>query len=160
MGERGPLPVPHARRRNPRRVAGKVVTAKRPPMPADLPAEARAEWRRVVPVLDEIGVLATVDRGALIRYCTAWADWVELEELIRRSGKLIKGQKGNLVRNPLLLVRSDVEATLSDLGKQLGLTPAARLRADIRHERPEEPSEEEARRVTAIDAYRRRLEAS
>ena len=155
MGERGPLPVPHARRRNPRRLTGKVVTVARPAMPRSLSPEAKAEWRRVVPELEEIGVLATVDRAVLIRYCTAWADWVELQELLAKSGKLIRGQKGNLVRNPLLLIRSDVEATLSDLGKQLGLTPGARLRADIRHERPS-PDETPAGAI-AIEEYRRRL---
>ena len=156
MGERGPLPVPYARRRNPRRVNGRVVTIGQPAMPDDLPPEAEAEWRRVVPELEEIGVLASIDRAALIRYCCAWADWVELQDLIQKSGKLIKGQKGNLVRNPLLLARSDVEATLSDLGKQLGLSPGARLRQDIRHERPEDPNEVPAS-VQAIAEYKRRL---
>jgi len=160
MGERGPLPVPYARRRHKRRTSGRVATVARPPIPRSLPAEARAEWRRVVPALEEIGVLAKIDRGVLIRYCTAWADWVELEGLLRKSGKLIRGQKGNLVRNPLLLIRSDVETTLSDLGKQLGLSPVARLRADITHERLAAEEEDEARFMANIEEYRRRLEAS
>jgi P27 family predicted phage terminase small subunit len=155
MGERGPLPIPHARRRNPRRTTGKVVMVAQPRMPRSLPPEAKAEWRRVVPELEEIGVLATVDRAVLVRYCTAWADWVELQDLLSKSGKLIRGQKGNLVRNPLLLIRSDVETTLSDLGRQLGLSPGARLRADIRHERPR--TNETPAGLTAIDEYRRRL---
>jgi hypothetical protein len=49
MGERGPLPKPYARRRNRRQTSGKYVTIARPAMPKDLPAEAKAEWRRVVP---------------------------------------------------------------------------------------------------------------
>ena len=157
MGDRGPLPVPHARRRNPRRTTGKVATVARPGMPRILSPEAKAEWRRVVPELEEMGVLVTVDRAVLIRYRTAWADWIELQELLSKSGKLIRGQKGNLVRNPLLLIRRDVEATLSDLGRQLGLSPSARLRADIAHERP--TSEETPAGVLAIEEYRRRLEA-
>lgn len=144
---------------------GGVTGAARPARPSRSPGqayralspEAKAEWRRVVPELEEMGVLATVDRAVLIRYCTAWADWVELQELLSKSGKLIRGQKGNLVRNPLLLVRKDVEATLSDLGRQLGLSPGARLRADIAHERPT-PDETPAG-VMAIEEYRRRLGA-
>jgi phage terminase small subunit len=58
-----------------------------------------------------------------------------VQELLSKSGPLIQGRQG-LVRNPLLMVRSDIETTLSDLGKQLGLTPGAWLRADIRHEKP------------------------
>jgi P27 family predicted phage terminase small subunit len=125
-------------------------------MPRSLAGEARAEWNRVVPELEAIGMLASIDRAVLIRYCTAWADWVELDGLLRKSGKLIRGQKGNLVRNPLLLVRSDVEAILSDLGKQLGLSPGARLRAGVVHDRPPDPDERSAA-VLVIEEYKRRL---
>jgi P27 family predicted phage terminase small subunit len=156
MGERGPLPVPHARRRNPRRTTGKFVTIERPAMPRSLPEEAKAEWHRVVPVLEEIGLLATIDRAVLIRYCTAWADWCELARLLERSGKLIKGQKGNLVRNPLWLMKRDAEQAIAELARQLGLTPAARLRAGVVHERPLDPNVPPAS-VTAIQEYKKML---
>ena len=158
MGEQGPLPVPYARRRNKRPTSGKVVTIARPPMPRNLPAEAKAEWRRVVPQLESIGLLATIDRGVLIRYCTAWADWIELQGLIQQSGKLLKGARGHFVRNPLWFMKQDAEQTLTELGRQLGLTPVARLRAGIAHERREGPEEEE-RGLAAIEEYRRRLGA-
>jgi P27 family predicted phage terminase small subunit len=160
MGERGPLPVPYARRRNRRNgsthTRGQYVTVARPAIPRSLKGEARAEWNRVVPELEEIGMLAAIDRGVLIRYCTAWADWCECEALLQKSGKLIRGQKGNFVRNPLLMVRSDMEATLSDLGKQLGLSPGARLRAGVIHERPPDARQEEVQ-MTAIEEYKPRL---
>jgi P27 family predicted phage terminase small subunit len=156
LGDRGPLPLPYARRRNKRATQGKIAVG-RPPMPRDLPKEAKAEWHRIVPALENAGTLAAIDRGVLVRYCCAWADWVELDGMIRQSGKLIRGQKNNLVRNPLLIVRSDVEATLSDLGKQLGLSPGARMRAGIAHEVPVDESAEEQRRMTTLDEYRRRL---
>ncbi len=145
------MPVPYARRRNKRYASGQHVTIARPKMPRSLKGEARAEWNRVVPELEEIGMLASIDRGVLIRYCTAWADWCECEELLQKSGKLIRGQKNNLVRNPLLMVRSDMEATLSDLGKQLGLSPGARLRAGVIHERPKE--EEPRVTIRSIEEY-------
>jgi phage terminase small subunit len=66
MGERGPLPVPYTRRRNARRTTGTVVTVARPAMPRSLSPEAKAEWRRVVPELEDIGVLATIDRAVPI----------------------------------------------------------------------------------------------
>ena len=161
MGERGPLPVPYARRRNRRRTSsyggGPSVTIARPPMPRTLMGEARAEWRRVVPELEEMGVLTSVDRAVLVRYCTAWSDWCELDALVRRSGKLIKGQKGNLVRNPLWLLRRDVGETVTELGRQLGLSPMARLRSGVVHERPPDPQDEEWR-AAVFEDYRRRLE--
>lgn len=154
MGERGPLPAPYARRRNKRWTSGKVVTIARPSMPRDLPAEAKAEWRRVVPVLEDVGILATIDRALLVRYCCAWADWVELQRLIQQSGKVLKGPRGHLVRNPLWFQLQDAGATVSELGRQLGLTPVARLRAGVEHERPQQ---EEEPRISAFEKYRARI---
>lgn len=154
MGERGPLPVPYARRRNKRRGAGRHVDVLAPEMPAGLSDEAQAEWQRIVPELEAMGLLTTVDRGVLMRYCQAWADWVTANEKLAASGMLIRGRRDALVRNPLWLLRNDAEAVLSDLGKQLGLTPAARLRQDIKHDMPEE---EDDTATIAIDEYRRRL---
>lgn len=95
-------------------------------MPKSLKPEAKAEWRRIVPAIEKAGELSTLDRSILIRFCVAWADWWELDAQLQASSKLIRGARGNLVRNPLWIMRSDIEATLSDLGRQLGLSPAAR----------------------------------
>jgi P27 family predicted phage terminase small subunit len=138
-------------------VAGHHVTVARPAAPRSLKGEARAEWNRVVPELEEMGVVASIDRSLLLRYCTAWADWCELDGLLQQSSKLIRGQKGNLVRNPVWLLRRDAEETLMELGRQLGLSPMARLRAGVVHDRPRDDGEDE-RRLATIEGYRRRLE--
>ena len=159
MGERGPVPIPHARRRNKRLSTGKRVAVAAPEMPDDFDGEAAAEWERIVPAIETMGLLATLDRGVLIRYCRGWADWIDLDEKLLATGLLVKGARaGGLVRNPLWMMRSDIEATLRELGKQLGLTPAARLRAGVKHEEPE-VDEGKQLRVTAIEDYRKRLDA-
>ncbi len=154
MGERGPVPIPYARRRNRRRGGGRHVDVSAPAMPPGLCEEAQTEWNRVVPELEAMGLLATVDRAVLMRYCQGWADWLSLNEKLAATGVLVRGRRDALVRNPLWLLRHDAEAVLSDLGKQLGLTPAARLRQDIKHDLPEE---EEDVASFAIDEYRRAL---
>ena len=125
-------------------------------MPRTMPAEARAEWRRVVPALERMGVLASLDRGILIRYCTTWADWCELDALVRQTGRIIKGKDGHLVRNPLWLLRRDAGQALTELSRQLTLTPASRLRAGIAHEVEERP--EDIPSVVRIAEMRRRLQ--
>ena len=156
MGERGPLPKPQARRRNARAVAGRVAVA-RPAKPRSLTGEAAAEWNRIVPELERSGILSTIDRALLVRYCTAWADWVELDGLLAQGSKIVRGQKGNLVRSPAWLMRRDAEQTLAELGRQLGLTPVARLRAGITHEPVAQASEDPTdQRVTDFAAERRR----
>jgi len=156
MGERGPLPNPNARRRNTRASKGRVSVA-HPSKPRLLTGEAAAEWNRVVPELERSGILSTVDRALLVRYCTAWADWVELDSLLQKGGKIVRGQKGNLVRSPAWLMRKDAEQTLIELGRQLGLTPIARLRAGITHEPATLASDDPTdQRVTDFAAERRK----
>ena len=156
MGERGPLPKPYARRRNKRPQLGeRRIAVARPALPASIKGEARAEWNRIVPELQRAGLLAKIDRGILIRYCAAWSDWAELTGQLQASSKLIRGARGQLVRNPLWLLRTEVEQTLSDLGRQLGLSPTARIRVGVVHEQPVE--EEQAASVTAINEYKRAL---
>ena len=154
MGDHGPLPSPNARRRNRRATSG-TIASRRPVMPRTLSAEAKREWRRVVPELVAMGWIATVDRGALIRYCTIWADWVELDEALQRSGKLTRGRDGTPVRNPLWLMRRDAADMAANLARDLGLSPAARLRNGVKHE----PPAPDADAPTALDDYRKRMGA-
>ena len=156
MGERGPLPKPNARRRNAREVTGRVTVA-HPTKPRSLSGEAAAEWNRIVPELERSGILSTIDRALLVRYCTAWADWVELDHLLSQGSKIVRGQKGNLVHSPAWLMRRDAEQTLAELGRQLGLTPIARLRAGITHEAATQASDGTTdQRVTDFASERRR----
>lgn len=141
MGSRGPLPKPNAIRRNKRVITG-TATVARPSMPAHLPPEAKREWHRVVPELERMGRLTALDRAVLVRYCVAWADWLDLNESLVKTGRLIRGKDGGLVKNPLWLLRRDAEKTATELGRQLGLTPDARIRSGVAHEVPELAGEE------------------
>ncbi len=157
MGSRGPVPIPHARRRNKRLTTGKTIAVAHPALPKALTKEAKYEWKRIVPELETMGLLATIDRAVLIRYCRAWQDWCDLDEDLKATGMLVAGRiERTLVRNPLWLMRRDAEATLIDLGKQLGLTPQARLRAGVKHEQPDK---EVSVAPAAIADYRKRLKA-
>jgi phage terminase small subunit len=51
-------------------------------------------------------------------------------------------------------MKRDCEQTIADLARQLGLTPSARLRAGVVHERPPDPEEEE-RRIRSMEEYRK-----
>lgn len=96
MGERGPAPVPtpilKARgswRGAAREKAGEVqFPAGKPTCPSFLSREAKAEWKRQVGVLEEVGVLSAVDRAALAQWCEAWSEWRDLvEEIARRQAE-------------------------------------------------------------------------
>lgn len=133
MGSRGPLPKAETRRRNKRPAPAGTVVVERPTKPKDLTGEAAKEWNRIVPELMRAGYLTKLERGALIRYCRAWEEWLEVADKLKRDGSIIPGYRGQLIRNPLWLVRNDLEKTLSDLGSKLGLVPGPRLRMDVEH---------------------------
>ncbi len=80
MGRRGPKPKPTAylklvggRSRAFPPVDQSPPAA--PPMPRGLSYWARAEWRRVVPLLLDAGTLSTLDLAALTLYCEGWSSY-------------------------------------------------------------------------------------
>ncbi len=56
--------------------------ASAPMCPRWLDAAAKAEWRRLVPQLQSMGVLAKTDLGVLAGYCRQWSKWVEAERAL------------------------------------------------------------------------------
>lgn len=99
----------------------------RPTCPGWLSADAKAEWRRVVPVLDRLGVLSTVDRATLAAYAEAVSVFKAATEKVR-AGILVKGQKGEAVKNPALQVQRDAAKNIALFSAMFGLSPSDRVR--------------------------------
>lgn len=86
-GTRGPLPKPVALKLlegNPGKRAldlGDGVNPKIevPAVPKHLGQEARKEWKRIAPLLVELGLLSGLDRAALALYCQTYGRLAELE---------------------------------------------------------------------------------
>ncbi len=88
VGARGPLPKPVALKvleGNPGKRAlnleeGVNPRIEIPTPPKHLSKEARKEWKRVTPLLEELGLISGLDRAALALYCQAVGRLSELEE--------------------------------------------------------------------------------
>jgi P27 family predicted phage terminase small subunit len=93
----------------------------------------RAIWERVVEALGPTGVLTSADRDLLRLYAEALARYIEAEQMLAKSGPLIRGRDGNLVKNPLHQIVRDNGDAVKKYARELGLTPAARvgLRGEI-----------------------------
>lgn len=133
MGARGPLPQPDNVRQlrgNPGKRPSKHLVARpgEPVMPTWLDREGQAEWKRVVPDLANMGVLAKVDRGILATYCDAWSKLLRARRELGTQALVVDGAKGE-VRNPRFLVWRDAALLVETLAKQVFVTPPARLRA-------------------------------
>ncbi|MFG2683151.1 phage terminase small subunit P27 family [Streptomyces sp. NPDC048392] len=136
MGARGPISQPdnvRALRGNPGgRPTPKRVTAAPgvPDAPDWLDEEATAEWGRVVPDLDRLGVLAMVDRAVLATYCAAWSKFVQAEQLLQSDDLVAERRAGNgPAKNPAWQIWREAATTVAALAKELFLTPSARLRS-------------------------------
>lgn len=86
-GTRGPLPKPPAlraleggRSRAHDLSAGVNPTIEVPDAPKHLGKEASKEWKRITPLLKELGLISGLDRAALALYCQAYGRLSELEE--------------------------------------------------------------------------------
>jgi P27 family predicted phage terminase small subunit len=117
-------------------------------MPEHLSPAAREEWRRVVPALLKLGVLAAMDQGALSSYCTAHSVALEAEAAIAAGGVIVEeivyNREGDEVGrrtkpNPACKVLSDMLRLKKAYGIEFGLTSASRTRLHI--EKPKEPDE-------------------
>src|SRR5690554_4851066 len=71
--------------------------------PAWLDGAARAEWQRIVALMDGLGVLTDVDVNTLAVYCDASVRYAEAAARVQREGAIIDGPRGPM-QNPAVLV--------------------------------------------------------
>lgn len=96
--------------------------------PVELSAAARAEWDRLVPTLEESGVLHQLDVDAITIYCNSYAIFKQCQTHIDQNGPVVVGTTGTPVKNPFLMVQKDCWDRMRVLLGELGLTPSARAR--------------------------------
>lgn len=148
MGSRGPIaklaivPNDPARGNPGKRKPPRVVRAKPgiPNPPTSLPKEALAEWRRITKDLDELGLVAHVDRAVLTTYCEWWARARQLKKMLDDESLVVSGSMGQPVANPLWAMHKDAADRVVSLAKELLCSPTARLRANL----PEEPDADQS----------------
>jgi len=102
----------------------------KPLRPQWLVGYARAEWERVVPTLDRLGLLTVVDRSVLAAYCEATAGLKAASKDLRERGYLIKSKRedGALVKNPSNQLLRDYARLIATYSSMLGLSPGDRVR--------------------------------
>ena len=103
-----------------------VVTV--PNAPSYLSKDAKAEWRRVAPILirERPGVLTDADLAALENYCIAVATMRQAHRELSATGLLLAGK-----RNPASTILLQAQQQQLRAAGELGLTPAARSRASM-----------------------------
>lgn len=101
----------------------------RPTCPDYLAPYAKTVWRRLVPLLDAMGILTRVDRDTMAAYCASVARFKEASEVLNKTGVLVQGQrKGQAVKNPAIQIQRDAIRDIATFSSMFGLSPADRHR--------------------------------
>jgi len=138
MGARGPAPKPVALKvleGNPGKRALNHDEPKPTPIaprrPDWLSPPARAEWARVAPELERLGLLTAVDGAVLGAYCQAYAHMVQAEEVIERLGLVMVLPSGYEQQRPEVSIAMKSAQMVKAFAAEFGLTPSSRGRMTL-----------------------------
>lgn len=125
-----------------------------PECPDHLSNEAKAEWARLAPHLERLGLVSQIDRAALAMYCSAWGDYEWAERRIAEMNASVllpkaagekrrkrvpadpTGERGRIWNTPsgykqisvLVQIRNRAMEMLAKFLADFGMSPAARSR--------------------------------
>jgi P27 family predicted phage terminase small subunit len=108
---------------------GQTVDRMKPP--AWLGRHAKAEWRRVVPILVERKILTRADLGVFESYCVAIGQVREAQAMIDAEGITIEVE-GSFPRvHPAVKLQQAAMGQARLFAAELGLTPVSRSRPAV-----------------------------
>lgn len=94
--------------------------------PSWLGKEAKREWRRIAPILNERKTITNGDLASVEGYCVAYGVMVQSQKQINKDGVLLNGKK-----HPALGTLDAAQKTMRLYANELGLTPVSRGRAAL-----------------------------
>lgn len=99
-----------------------------PVPPPWIPKRARPTWDRVVPQLAQQVALKQTDAESLADYIVCIFRLSQCERRLEREGLMVKGQKGNRVKNPAAMLTRQYRVSVQRWASHFGCTPAERQR--------------------------------
>ncbi len=102
-----------------------------PTCPAHLSPSAKAEWKRLARMLNEIGLLTQIDRAVLAAYCQAYGRWVEAERKLAETPPILKTPAGYVQISPWITISNKQVELMTRLMGELGLSPTSRARLSV-----------------------------
>lgn len=103
-----------------------------PTCPAHLNPTAKAEWKRLAQEIYRLGIITILDRSVLAAYRQAYGRWAEAEKKLKETPALIKLPSGYLQQNPWLTIANKQLELMQRFMSELGLSPVARTRVEIK----------------------------
>lgn len=121
------------------RKPGSIVTGSHPvdklPAPPNwLSKDAKAEWKRIAPILiSDRKTLTLADLASFASYCCAVGEVAEASRIIAAEGMTFTGQSGPK-KHPAVSIRTNAMTQARLLAAELGLTPVSRSRPSVRED--------------------------
>ena len=147
MGKRGPQRKPTALKKlqgtyRPDRDSADEPTPSGHAEPPDfLSAEARAEWDRLAPKMERIGLLTVADMAVFAVYTQAWADYKKLtDQLNGMASWTWESDKGYRQVVPEISMRKEAWTRIKESGSRLGLDPSSRSGLHVTAQNGREPN--------------------
>ena len=104
-----------------------------------LPASAKSEWERLLPILQKDYPLTETDFGLLVSYCLAFSRIKTAEGEIRKYGTYTTNKKTNIKKvNPAVSVQSQAMKDLKSNATALGMTLEARSKLALNNNKQKE----------------------
>ncbi len=99
--------------------------------PEYLDTLAASKWRELVPPLEALGILSTVDGLALEALCNSYSLYVQACEKVKEEGLLIMGLNDIPYQSPYLKIADAQSKIMRGFLQEFGLTPSARTRVKV-----------------------------
>ena len=113
-----------------------------PEPPAYLCEIGRAEWERIVPMLESSRVMSLRHQQTLACYCDALADMVKADQELKQHGATFMDDKGRVMNHPAWYRKKDSRLHMLRFAEQFGLTASALARVSAVEQTSEEDEED------------------
>ena len=112
-------------------------------MLAGMDEAAIAEWNRITPQLEKLGVASIMDANLLASYCISCSIAFKASQDINKNGQtfLMEDRAGNtnVKRNPSVKIFMEASAAAKQLLSEMGLTPTTRSKLVIKAQQEDDP---------------------
>jgi P27 family predicted phage terminase small subunit len=100
--------------------------------PSWVKGKARTQWKKIAPMLQDMGVLTVADETALGLLCDALAEYIEAQEMLRKLGRsyaVITEAGSEMWRpRPEVSMAQDAWRRVNNMLGQFGMTPSSRAK--------------------------------
>jgi P27 family predicted phage terminase small subunit len=99
--------------------------------PAWLQGEALAEWHRIVPELERVGLVTALDQTTLAVYCETFGLWRQATAVVNEHGPTITSARGVVRVRPEHRIAQRALDAMRQWSAEFGLTPTSRGRLTV-----------------------------